>query len=178
MPSASRPAQPNREYHQAMSSVCTTAEPGTAFWSRPASVVLPPELRPSTARTTGQRLPARWRPRRIRPSATAASGSTRQGPASGSPARRCNGRCTGGTPVEPLSAAAQVPVRRLDVGRCLSVADLPVVVEDAVGFPVTLAGRVSKDVAVRQAFDGYLDQPGIRCREDRAIPGAADEDRV
>ena len=42
--SVSRPAQPNRECHQAMSSVCTTAAPATTSRSRPARVVFPLEL--------------------------------------------------------------------------------------------------------------------------------------
>jgi hypothetical protein len=45
----SRSAQPKRECHHAMSSVCTTAELVTASCSRAASVVFPLELRPSTA---------------------------------------------------------------------------------------------------------------------------------
>lgn len=82
---------------------------------------------------------------------------------------------TGGA-VKRLGSAAQMSVGRLDVW--VSVADLAVVVEDAVGSPVSLAGRAGQDVAVRQSFDGYFDEPGVRCREDLAIPGAADEDRV
>ena len=75
-----------------------------------------------------------------------------------------------------LGSAPQMPVRRLNVGLCLSVSDLAVVVEDAIGFPVAFAGRAGQDVTVRQAFDGHLDQSGLRCRDDRVIPGAADED--
>jgi hypothetical protein len=50
----SRSAQPNRECRQAMPSVCTTADPATASRSLAARVVLPLELRPSTASTTGR----------------------------------------------------------------------------------------------------------------------------
>jgi hypothetical protein len=53
-PSISRSAQPKRECHQAMSSVCTMADPATASRSRAARVVLPLALRPSTASTTGR----------------------------------------------------------------------------------------------------------------------------
>jgi hypothetical protein len=54
MPPISRSSRPNLECHQAMSSVWTTADPAAAPRSRVASVVLPLELRPSTARTTGR----------------------------------------------------------------------------------------------------------------------------
>jgi hypothetical protein len=83
-----------------MSSVCTTADPGTASRSRPAKVVFPLELRPSTASATGRspasitgRSPAgatgrsptpRSRPSRITTLATSLTSSARHGPASGS----------------------------------------------------------------------------------------------
>ena len=47
----SKSVQPKRECRHAMSSVCTTAEPAIASCSRPASVLFPLELRPSTAST-------------------------------------------------------------------------------------------------------------------------------
>ena len=83
-PPISRSAQPNRECHQAMSSVCTTADPATASRSRAASVVLPLELRPSTATTTGRSPAPRSRPSRITVLATSLTSSVRHGPASGS----------------------------------------------------------------------------------------------
>ena len=52
------------------------------------SVVLPLELRPSTARTTGRRSAPSPRPERITVAATTARRSTRHGPASGSPEAR------------------------------------------------------------------------------------------
>src|SRR5436190_12409579 len=87
-------------------------------------------------------------------------------------------RALPGRAMSRLGSAPQMPVRRLNVGLCLSVADLAVVVEDAIGFPVALAGRAGQDVTVRQAYDRHLDQSGVRCRDDRAIPGPADEDCV
>ena len=84
MPSISKPAQPNRECHHATSSVCTTADPVTTCRSRAASVVLPLELRPSTASTTGRRPePLPW-PSCTTVAATTVSSSARHGPASGS----------------------------------------------------------------------------------------------
>jgi len=89
-PSVSRSAHPNRECHHAMSSVCTTADPATTSRSRPASVVLPLELRPSTASTTGRwRAPSPW-PGCIRVATATVSDSARHGPASGSSGASCS----------------------------------------------------------------------------------------
>ena len=89
IPSASRSDQPKRECSHAMSSVCTTAEPGTASPIRAASVVLPALLRPSTARMTGRPDTTRLGPRPISASITAVSDSARHGPASGSSRASC-----------------------------------------------------------------------------------------
>ena len=72
-----------------MSSVCTTAEPGSAPAIRAASVVLPALLRLSTARMTGRPDTTRPGPRPISPSMTAVSNLARHGPASGSSWASC-----------------------------------------------------------------------------------------
>jgi hypothetical protein len=89
MPSISKSAQPKRECHHAMSSVCTTADLSMTLCSRAASVVLPLELRPSMTSTTGRWLaPLSW-PSCIRSAATVVNSSARHGPASGSSGASC-----------------------------------------------------------------------------------------
>jgi hypothetical protein len=58
-----------------------------------------------------------------------------------------------------LGSAPQMPFGRLNVRLGLGVAQLPVVVVDAIGFPVAFTGRAGKDVAVRQALDGTSTSP-------------------
>jgi hypothetical protein len=69
-----------------MSSVCTTADAGITRWIRPARVVLPLPLRPSTAKTSGRPNCARGPGLSVR--ASWVSCMTCHGPAAGSPSPR------------------------------------------------------------------------------------------
>ena len=105
-PSVISADQSNIAWYQAMSSVCTTAAPGTRATIRSATVVFPLPLRPSTARIGGPLVTAsRTSPRTSpttsprtspttscrRPRRTSSMRRTRHGPKRGSPSGRCTG---------------------------------------------------------------------------------------
>jgi hypothetical protein len=77
-------------------------------------------------------------------------------PADAKPARASSEDSSNAGQEARLGSAPQMPFGRLNVRLCLSIAELPVVGVDAIGFPVAFAGRAGKDVAVRQVFDGHL----------------------